>query len=124
MYQNEDEVDAPDESSLDCGDEWPDCEHPDVARYRRFYQVGRGAWGVHVHAGCVHVMLKVLYTVNTVIQLYNSFKRKCMYIVRLQRYVHHCVMHYNNHNLCKNFSQCRVGWGWFKELIQWTGRLQ
>ncbi|XP_064397866.1 uncharacterized protein LOC135344565 [Halichondria panicea] len=38
MYQNEDEVDAPDESSLDCGDEWPDCEHPDVARYRRFYQ--------------------------------------------------------------------------------------
>ena len=54
MYQNEDEVDAPDESSLDCGDEWPDCEHPDVARYRRFYQVGRvhGMY-LYMNAGCV-----------------------------------------------------------------------
>ncbi len=41
MYQSEEDVDAPDESSLDCGEEWPDCEHPDVARYRRFYQVKR-----------------------------------------------------------------------------------
>ena len=23
----------------DCGTEWPDYENPDVARYRRFYQV-------------------------------------------------------------------------------------
>ncbi len=55
MYQNEDEIDAPDESSLDCGDEWPDCEHPDVARYRRFYQVGGG--GVYGVGLCV--VLKV-----------------------------------------------------------------
>ena len=39
-YQHEEDVDAPDESTLDCGKEWPDFENPDVARYRRFYQVG------------------------------------------------------------------------------------
>lgn len=39
-YQPEEEdVDAPDESLQNSGEEWPDFEHPDVARYRRFYQV-------------------------------------------------------------------------------------
>ena len=38
MYQPED-VDAPDEGTLNCGAEWPDFENPDVARYRCFYQV-------------------------------------------------------------------------------------
>ena len=38
-YLPDEDVDVPDESLEDCGQEWPDFEHPDVARYRMFYQV-------------------------------------------------------------------------------------
>ena len=38
-YQADEDVDMPDESLEECGQEWPDFEHPDVARYRMFYQV-------------------------------------------------------------------------------------
>lgn len=36
-YQRTEGVDGVDET--DCGKEWPEYENPDVARYRRFYQV-------------------------------------------------------------------------------------
>ena len=37
-YQAEEDTDVSEE--VDCGQEWPDCENTDVARYREFYQVG------------------------------------------------------------------------------------
>ena len=37
-YQAEEDIDVSEE--VDCGQEWPDCENTDVARYREFYQVG------------------------------------------------------------------------------------
>lgn len=42
-YQADEDVDMPDESLEECGQEWPDFEHPDVARYRMFYQSWMGA---------------------------------------------------------------------------------
>ena len=37
-YQSDNSVDGPGDN-IDCGQEWPDCDNPDVPRYRKFYQV-------------------------------------------------------------------------------------
>ena len=42
QHAEEDDIDTPDVSIGSCGEEWPKSEHPDVARYRKFYQVGCG----------------------------------------------------------------------------------
>ena len=41
---DDEDIDAPDTGFGCCGEEWPKTEHPDVARYRKFYQASDLCW--------------------------------------------------------------------------------